>query len=299
MRGSEFAELKALTAVVELGGFGRAARHLGVSPSALSQTIRSLEARLGLTLINRTTRSLAPTDAGAALVRRVRPAFADIEAAVSAAAELRDRPAGRLRINATRVAATQYLAPLLGPFLKAHPDITLDLTVDERLVDIVAAGYDAGVRLGERLQKDMIAVPLSGDIRLLVVASPAYLAERGEPRTPEDLQDHRCINFRWPTTGQLYRWELERDGHALEVAVEGPLVTDEPEVSVQAARDGVGLALVFEAIARPMIEAGDLAAVMEDWCPPFPGFYLYFPSRRTTPALRALIDFIAEHRPRP
>jgi DNA-binding transcriptional LysR family regulator len=296
MRGSEFAELKALTAVVELGGFARAARHLGVSPSALSQTIRSLEARLGLTLINRTTRSLAPTEAGAALVRRVRPAFADIEAAVSAAAELRDRPAGRLRINATRVAATQYLAPLIGPFLKAHPDITLDLTVDERLVDIVAAGYDAGVRLGERLQKDMIAVPLSGDIRLLVVASPAYLAERGVPRTPEELQEHRCINFRWPTTGQLYRWELERDGHALEVAVEGPLVTDEPEVSVRAARDGVGLALVFEAIARPMIARGELVAVMEDWCPPFPGFYLYFPSRRTTPALRALIDFIAERR---
>jgi DNA-binding transcriptional LysR family regulator len=299
MRGSEFAELKALTAVVELGGFARAARHLGVSPSALSQTIRSLEARLGLTLINRTTRSLAPTEAGAALVRRVRPAFADIEAAVSAAAELRDRPAGRLRINATRVAATQYLAPLIGPFLKAHPDITLDLTVDERLIDIVAAGYDAGVRLGERLQKDMIAVPLSGDVRVLVLASPAYLAERGEPRTPEDLQHHRCINFRWPTTGQLYRWELERDGHALEVTVEGPLVSDEPEVSVQAARDGVGLALVFEAIARPMIARGELVAVMEDWCPPFPGFYLYFPNRRTTPALRALIDFIAEHRPRP
>jgi DNA-binding transcriptional LysR family regulator len=293
MRGSDYAELRALAAIVEHGGFARAAGALGVSASALSQTIRSLEERLGVRLLNRTTRSVAPTEAGARLLARLVPALADVEAAVAEATALRERPAGVLRINSTRLAAIHYLGPLIGPFLDAHPDITLDLVVEERLIDIVAGRFDAGVRLGERLQRDMIAVPLGGALRLVVVGAPAYFAAHPAPASPHDLRNHRCINFRTATNLDLYRWEFERDGRALNAAVEGALITNEPEVALQAAIAGVGLAFLFEDQVRPHVEAGRLVQALDDWTPPFPGFFLYYPSRRQTPPpLRAFIDFL-------
>lgn len=293
MRGSDFAELRAFASVAERGSFRSAAAHLGMSASALSQTIRNLEERLGVRLLNRTTRSVAPTEAGARLLARTIPAIADLDAAVAEVTDQRDAPSGRLRINATRVAAMHHLAPLIGPFTMAYPDIVLDITLDERLVDIVAGGFDAGVRLGERLDKDMIAVRLGGDVRMMVVAAPAYVAREGTPETPRDLRGHRCLNYRWPTSGGIYRWEFERGADKLDIAVEGPLITDEPELGLRAALDGVGIAYLFEHQVRDPIAAGRLVHLLAEWSPPFPGFYLYYPStRQMARPLRAFIDFV-------
>lgn len=295
MRGSNYAELRAFAAIVERGGFARAAAQLGMSPSALSQTIRGLEERLGVRLLNRTTRSVAPSEAGARLLARLLPALADLDAAVADVRTLSGAASGPLRINATRIAAIHLLAPLIGPFLKAYPDISLDLVVEDKLVDIVTERFDAGVRLGEMVEKDMIAVKLGGELEMLVVGSPAYFEQFGRPKTPRDLKHHRCINFRWPTSGALYRWEFERGAEKLEAAVKGPLTVTEPDIAARAAADGVGLAYLFEHQAGPLIEAGKLVRVLKDWSPPFPGFYLYHPSRRHTPApLKAFIDFIGK-----
>lgn len=295
MRGSHYAELRAFAAIVEHRGFARAAAQLGMSPSALSQTIRGLEERLGVRLLNRTTRSVAPSEAGARLLARLLPALADLDAAVADVRTLAGAASGPLRINATRIAAIHLLAPLIGPFLKAYPDISLDLVVEDKLVDIVAERFDAGVRLGEMVEKDMIAVKLGGELEMMVVGSPAYFEQFGRPKTPRDLKHHRCINFRWPTSGALYRWEFERGAEKLEAAVKGPLTVTEPDVAARAAVDGVGLAYLFEHQAGPPIEAGKLVRVLKDWSPPFPGFYLYHPSRRQTPApLKAFIDFIGK-----
>lgn len=295
MRGSDHAELRAFVAIVEHGSFARAASQLGISPSALSQMIRRLEERLGIRLLNRTTRSLAPSEAGARLLARLLPALADLDAAIAEVRSLRDTPSGLLRINATRIAAIHYLAPLIGPFHRAYPDITLDIMVEDRLVDIVANRFDAGVRLGEMVEKDMIAVKLSGELQMMVVASPAYLDRHGLPESPRDLQRYSCINFRWPTDGSLYRWELERDGEELEVAVQGPLIVNEPEVAVSAVLDGIGIAYLFDYQARDFVTAGKLVHLLKEWTPPFPGFYLYYPSRRQMPPpLRAFIDFLRQ-----
>ena len=206
MRGSEYADLRSFAAIVEQGSFARAAAHLGVSPSALSQTIRGLETRLGLRLLNRTTRSVAPTDAGTRLLERLVPAMAEFDAAVAEVKAERGRPSGRLRINAPRTAAIHVLGPMIGPFLKAYPEITLDIVTEEKLVDIVAGRFDAGIRLGEKVEQDMVAVKFSGDLEMLVVGSPDYFAQHGKPKTPRDLQSHRCITTRWPTDDSLYRW---------------------------------------------------------------------------------------------
>ncbi|CAI1603367.1 D-malate degradation protein R [Serratia ficaria] len=292
MRGSEFAELRAFAAIVEHGSFARAAAQLGMSASALSQTLRNLESRLGLRLLNRTTRSVAPTEAGAQMLARLLPAIAEIDAAVEQAVNQRQQPTGRLRLNVTRVAALHCLAPMIGPFHRQYPDITLDLNVEDRLVDIVAGGFDAGVRLHEKLPKDMVAIKLGGDLRMRVVASPDYLARHGRPQTPRELRDHRCLNCRWPTSGTLYRWEFERDGEALEVVVAGPVIVDEPEILVQAALDGVGIAYLFEHQVAAGLAEGRLLPLLEAWSPPFPGFYLYYPANRQMPRpLRAFIDF--------
>lgn len=292
MRGSDFAELRAFAAIVEHGGFARAAAHLGMSASALSQTLRNLETRLGVRLLNRTTRSVAPTEAGAQMLARLLPAMEEIDAAVAQAIARRQNPSGRLRLNVTRVAALHYLAPLIAPFHRQYPDIVLDLSIEERLVDIVAGGFDAGVRLHEKLAKDMVAVKLGGEVRMRVVASPAYLARYGRPLTPDDLRQHRCLNYRWPTNGNLYRWEFERDGVKRDIAVEGPVIVDEPEVLVRAALDGAGIAYLFEQQIVTGLADGRLLPLLDAWTPPFPGFYLYYPANRQTPRpLRAFIDF--------
>lgn len=292
MEGVHYAQLRAFGAVVERGGFARAASHLGVSPSALSQTIRRLEDRLGVRLLNRTTRSVAPSAAGADLLARIGPLMSSLDLAVNRTVAGAGSAAGPLRINSMRLAAIDVLAPRISDFLSLHPGIVLDLVVEDRLVDIVGGGFDGGVRLGERLQKDMIAVPLSGPLRMRVVGSPGYLAQKGYPGHPADLVDHACINFRNPTEQSLYRWEFERGAENLNVSVDGALVANDPEVVMHAAEGGCGLAYLFEHQVRQAIDAGRLVSLLDDWTPPFPGFFLYHPGRRQMPpALRAFIDF--------
>ncbi|QQP95587.1 LysR family transcriptional regulator [Lysobacter enzymogenes] len=299
MRGSDYAELRAFAAIAEHGSFVRAAAHLGLSPSALSQTIRTLEERLGVRLLNRTTRSVAPSEAGARLLAKLRPALDDLDAAVAQVRDERDTPAGLLRINASRIAAVQHIAPLLGEFHARYPDIVVDLVTDDRLVDIVAGRFDAGVRLGEMVEQDMVTVRLGGDAEMMVVGAPEYLQRNGVPRDPRELRKHRCVNFRWPTDGSLYHWEFERAAangpEKLEAAVEGPLIVTEPEVALRAVLDGIGLAYLFDFHVREALAAGRLQRVLAEWTPAFPGFYLYYPSRRQMPApLRAFVDFVHE-----
>lgn len=291
MRPSDYAELRAFAAVVRHGSFTRAARHLGVSPSALSQTVRHLEERLGLRLLQRTTRSVAPTEAGQRLAARLLPALDDLDAVGEAAASPEGAPTGRLRLNAGRFAARHILAPLLAPFLRLHPGISLELVVEDAFVDIVARGFDAGIRLGEALEADMIAVPLGPPLRMAVVASPDYLARHGPPERPADLARHQAIGLSY-SDGSPYRWELEQGEAALRVAVQGPLLCNDPQVRLAAAKGGLGLTYCFEAEAAEDLAAGTLLRVLPDWTPPFPGCYLYHPSRRhMAPPLRAFIDF--------
>jgi len=292
MRGSEFAELNAFAAVAEHRSFARAAAYLRVSPSALSQTIRGLEERLGVRLLNRTTRSVAPSEAGTRLLARLAPVLSELDSAVADVNTFRKRPAGVVRINTARFAAVRLLAPILGRFHEMYPDVVLDLVVDDTLTDIVEARFDAGIRLGERLAKDMVAVKLGGELTTNVVASPGYLARYGTPKTPRDLHKHRCINMRIPTHGAMYRWEFERGKKSFEIAVEGPLILDDWELSAQAASDGVGIAYLIDAQATPWLESGKLTRILEPWSPSFSGFYLYYPSRKQAPpALRAFVDF--------
>ena len=298
MRGSEFAELTAFVAVAEHKSFSRAAGHLRVSPSALSQTIRQLEERLGARLLNRTTRSVALSKAGERLLARVLPSMSELDAAVAEVRESRGVPSGSLRINAPRIAALQYIAPLFGRFHAAYPDIVLEVVVEDALSDIVAGRFDAGVRLGESLAKDMVAVKLGGELEMAAVGSPDYFARHGVPKTPRELHRHRCLNWRWPTDGSIYRWEFEKDGRAIEVAVDGPLIVNDSGLYLRGALDGVGLAYMVDDEVRPWIEAGRLKRVLKDWSPRFPGFHLYYPSRRQVPApLRAFIEFLRSASP--
>ena len=293
MRGAEYADLASFVAVAQALSFRRASTRLGLSPSALSHAIRGLEARMGAKLLNRTTRSVSLTDAGRALFDRLRPAFADIAGAVEAVGAYRDKPSGTVRLNLPRLAAHRVLAPAFGRFAHAFPDVRLDVTVDDDLTDIVAGGFDAGVRPGERLQRDMVAVRITPDLRTAVVGSPGYLACRPVPRKPEDLQDHACINYRWSRSGVLYRWPFEREGERFDAQVEGPLTLNDTDLIQAAALDGVGLACLLEDRVAPDVAAGRLVRVLEDFSPAFPGFFLYYAGRRQTPpALRALIDFL-------
>lgn len=293
MRGSDYAELRAFAAVVEHGSFVRAAAHLGISASTLSQIVRRLEERLGTRLLNRTTRSVALSQAGARLIERLVPAIAELESSVTELAESARAPSGLVRINSSRVAAVTYLAPLLGPFLVAHPTVRLDIVTDDRLVDIVAEGFDAGIRLGEKLHRDMIALPLSGDLDMMVVASPDYLARQGRPERPHDLLGHRCLTYRRPSDDSVYRWEFERGRERVEVNVTGPILVDEPEMGTQMAVAGAGIAYQFAHQVQSHVDQGRLVPLLVDWTPAFPGFYLYFPSRRLiAPALRAFVDYV-------
>lgn len=294
MRGSDFAELQALSAVARAGSFSAAAAGLGMSRSALSQTVRKLEDRLGVLLLNRTTRSVSPTEAGAALLRNFDPAAAEIEAAVQTAQEAGGRVAGRLCIHAQRLAYETILAPALRAFLDAHPAVVLDVKIDDAVIDITAGGFDAGLRLGELLDQDMIAVRLGSDLRQVAVASPDYLARHGVPQVPRDLASHRCLAFRWPGRDAIYDWEFaEAGGGWFSLAVTGPLVLSEQRATVEAAVEGVGIAFWAESAVRPLVDAGRLVVLLERWAAPFPGFSLYYPrQRQRSPALRALIEHL-------
>jgi len=295
MRGTDFANLNAFAAVAEHRSFVRAAAHLGITPSALSQTIRQLEERLGVRLLNRTTRSVAPTTAGERLYQRLRPAVDELDAAVAEAASTRERPAGMLRINAPRTAAIRLIAPRLGRFHRDNPGVILDVTVDDTLTDIVAGRFDAGIRLGELLEKDMIAVRLTGELEMIAVASPDYLARHGTPETPDELHNHACLNWRWPTDGSLYRWEFEEDGREFEIAVQGPIIANDIEVVLQAALQGLGIAYASHEWMEGWLKEGKLVRVLKRYSPKFPGVYLYHPSRRQQPpALRAFIDCLLD-----
>ncbi|WP_439496436.1 LysR family transcriptional regulator [Bosea sp. (in: a-proteobacteria)] len=293
MAQPNFNDLAAFAMVARERSFTKAGAKLGVSQSALSQTIKGLEERLKLRLLTRTTRSVAPTEAGLRLLETVGPRFEEIEAEIAALGELRGKPAGTIRITAGEHAAISALQPALRRFLPDHPDIKVEIIVDYGLVDIVAAGYDAGVRLGEQLAKDMIAVRIGPEMRMAVIGSPAYFKRYGVPETPQDLTSHNCIASRLPTYGGLFPWGLEKDGREVKVRGEGQLVFNSLALRLNSALDGLGLTYIPEDQAIPHIRAGRLMRVLEDWCPPFPGYHLYYPSRRHfSPALSVLVDVL-------
>src|SRR3954447_6256974 len=290
MLPDDLSALSAFLAVAEERSFTRAAKRLGVSPSAMSHAMRGLEDHIGVRLLSRTTRSVAPTQAGEQLLGRLRPALTDIQEALDQIAGFRDRPAGRVRLLVPRLAASAVLGPKLAQFARDFPDVVLDVTADDSRMDIVAAGFDAGIHYGEYIQKDMIAVRVSKDQRAAIVAAPAYFKTHPKPKSPRDLLSHRCINFRHGSAG-IYRWEFDKGKKSLSVAVNGPLIVDDVELLVRAAIDGIGLAFMSEDQAAPDLTSGALVRVLEDWCQPFPGFFLYYPSRRQQPAaLSALIN---------
>ena len=284
-------DLLAFLAVARERSFTRAAAQLGVSQSALSHTIAGLEKRLGLRLLTRTTRSVAATEAGERLLARVGPRLDEIEAELAALSALRDRPAGTIRLTAGEDAAYSVLWPALDRFLPAYPDIRVELIVDYGLIDIVAERYDAGIRIGEQVAKDMIAIRIGPDIRMAVVGAPSYFAGHAPPLTPQELTGHDCVTIRLPTYGGLYAWEFEKDGHALKVRVEGQFVFNTIALRLNAALAGHGLAYLPEDQVRDAVAEGRLVRALEDWCPPFAGYHLYYPSRRQpTPAFALLVD---------
>ena len=284
-------DLLAFLAVAKERSFTKAAAQLGVSQSALSHTIRGLEERLGLRLLSRTTRRVAPTAAGERLVRTVGPRFDEIDAELAALSELREKPAGTIRITAGEHSAETIVWPALAKVLPRYPDINVELTIDQGLTDIVAERYDAGVRLGEQVAKDMVAVRVGADMRMAVVGAPSYFARRSKPKKPQDLTAHDCINLRLPTYGGLYAWEFEKNGRELKVRVEGRLVFNGNAMILKAALAGLGLAYLAEDRVRVHLANGRLVRVLADWCPPFSGYHLYYPSRRQpTPAFALLLD---------
>ena len=290
MQRGNLNDFPSFLAVAREKSFTRAAAKLGVSQSTLSHTIRELEARLGVRLLARTTRSVALTDAGERLFRTVAPRLDEIDAEVAALSDLRDKPAGLIRITAGEHSAQAVLWPALARLLPAYPDITVEVVVDYGLTNIVAERYDAGVRLGEQVARDMIAVRIGPDMRMAVVGSPAYFARHPRPRTPQELTAHRCINLRLPTYGGIYAWEFEKGGRELKVRVEGPLVFNTLALRLNAALAGVGLAYLPEDQVRALVKDGTLVRVLADWCPAFSGYHLYYPSRRQpTPAFTLLV----------
>jgi len=291
MPRDNLSDLLAFLAVARERSFTKAAAKLGVSQSALSHTIRGLEAKLGLRLLTRTTRSVSPTEAGERLLLTIGPRFEEIEAELAALTALREKPAGTIRINTGEHAANAILWPVLLKFLPRYPDIKVEITVDNGLTDIAAERYDAGVRLGEQVAKDMIAVRIGPDMRMAVVGAPTYFAQRSPPKTPRDLTDHNCINLRLPTYGGLYAWEFEKGERELKVRVDGQLVFNDLNQRLNAAMAGLGLTYLPEDVAQPHLASGRLQRALEDWCPPFPGYHLYYPSRRqTSPAFSLLVD---------
>jgi DNA-binding transcriptional LysR family regulator len=294
MRGPELAEMNALVAVAELRSFARAGLQLGISRSRLSEMIRGLEDRLGVRLLNRTTRSVSPTAAGERLLARLRPLLGEFASVLDSINAFRDKPAGPLRVSVLPPAADLILAPLVSPFLAKYPEIDLEISVDAALTDIVAGRFDAGIRVGERVERDMIAVRI-GEIRGMVVAAPDYLEQHPRPTTPQDLRTHNCIRFRYPN-GMLVPWIFEKDGRRLEVAVEGHLTVNDAELAVRAALDGAGVLYMARGYVAPEIKTGRLISLLEKWRPRSVPIFLYHPSgRRMAAPLQAFIQFLREN----
>ena len=290
----DLAVLRALSAIVAHRSFRKAADALALSPSTLSHMMRMLEQQLGVRLLNRTTRSVAPTEAGERLVTRLAPLLRELDLALEEVNAFRERPSGLLRINASEAAARQLLWSVVPAFLARYPDMALDLVTDGKLVDIVAGGFDAGIRLGEAVPQDMIGVRLGGEMRFLAVAAPAYLAAHPAPATPDDLRRHRCIRMRMPS-GKSYRWEFARHGQELVIEPPGALTLDHPELMAEAAVQGLGIAYVPDSVARPYLARAELVCVLADWCPWIPGLFIYYPGHRNVPlGLKALIELVRE-----
>jgi len=291
MPQENFNDLVAFVMVAREESFTKAAVKLGVSQSALSQTVRGLEERLGLRLLTRTTRRVSPTAAGERLLRIAGPRFEEIQAELAALAEMRDKPAGTVRITSGEHAAISVLAPALEKFLPDNPDVNVEITVDYGLTDIVAERYDAGVRLGEQLAKDMIAIRIGPEMRMAVVGAPSYFRQNPWPDVPQDLTRHNCIQIRMPTHGNILSWEFEKDGHELKVRVEGQLVFNNIAMRLDAVKRGLGLAYMPEDLVAEEIARGEVVRVLEDWCAPFPGYHLYYPNRRhTSPAFALVVE---------
>ncbi|QOZ77913.1 LysR family transcriptional regulator [Bradyrhizobium sp. CCBAU 53351] len=291
MARDNIGDLTTFLAVARERSFTKAAAQLRLSPSSLSHTIRGMEERLGVRLLTRTTRSVSLTDAGERLVQTVGPHFEEIDAALSALTELRDKPAGSVRITAGEHAAVAVIWPAVEMLLPDYPDIQVEIVIDHGFTDIVAERFDAGVRLGEEVDKDMIAVPIGPEMRMAVIGTPSYFSRHPKPLTPQDLTAHRCINIRLPTFGGFHAWEFEKDGRELRVRVDGPLAFNGSRLALMAARSGAGLAYLFEDHVREDITNGSLIRVLSDWCPPFSGYHLYYPSRRQlSPAFAVLAD---------
>lgn len=291
MKKADLNGLSVFLTIAQERSFRRAAVKLGVTPSTLSHTMRELEAQIGIRLLNRTTRNVSPTEAGEHLLRRLDPVFTDVAAALDSLNAFRDKPHGVVRINAPRVAIDLVLAPRFAELARDYPGITLEIVAEEGFIDIVQGGFDAGIRLGEALSAGMRHVRVSADQRLAIVATPAYLRQHGVPTTPHDLRQHRCIGWRKVSTGERWQWEFERAGQTMAVAVDGPLVLDDGNLMVRAALDHVGLAFALEGQVLEHIATGRLVRLLEDWCQPFAGLYLYYPNRRNhSAALATIID---------
>lgn len=297
MKLNQLDGLIAFWKVAEHSGFTAAAADLAVSPSALSQAIRQLETRLGVRLLNRTTRSVSLTEAGRAYLARVGPALGQVIEAGDELNVLQGKPSGTLRLNAARISIALVLRPLLEGFLRANPLVQLELTNDEGFVDIVERGFDAGIRFGESIHRDMVAIPIGGPAAVAVVASPEYLQRVPAPRHPDDLVHHNCVRLRFATTGAIYKWEFDVGDRLVDYEVGGNLILSDTTFSLDAALDGIGLAYTFEQLARPYIRAKHLKRVLTAFSPTFPGFYLYYPSRHDQPSkLKALIEYIGRHK---
>jgi DNA-binding transcriptional LysR family regulator len=293
MDREDWGSLAAFAIVAEERSFTKAAARLGVSPSALSHTMRRLEERLRIQLLARSTRNVSTTEAGERLLARLQPAIAEISGAVEDLGRLLERPSGHVRITTSKAAARLVISPVLPAFAERYPDIVVEVLVESGLTNIVERRIDAGIRLGESLEKDFVAVPVSGPLRMAAVGAPSYFARTPPPKHPRDLGNHRCINLRFTSAGTIYKWEFEQGRQSLEVAVEGPLVFDDADLAIDAALAGVGIAFVLESHAIPLVDSRALVRVLEDWCEPFPGFFLYYPGRRqVSPALAAFIEAI-------
>jgi len=293
MDRGDLADLTAFVAVADQRSFRAAASQLGVTPSALSHSMRQLEERLGVRLLHRTTRSVSATDAGLRLLDRLRPAISQISDALEDLNQERQRPLGRLRIYAVHLAGAAVLAPIWGRFLSTYPEVQLEIALGEAPIDIVAKGFDAGIGPRDRVPTDMIAVRVTGPMKIAVVGAPAYFARRRRPRRPEDLSRHSCVQYRRATDGNVFVWPFERKRKAQRISVDGPVMVDDPELAVRAAVDGLGVAYTIEALAEPFLRSGQLVRILEDWSPSIEGLFLYYPGHRQVPAtLRALIDMI-------
>jgi DNA-binding transcriptional LysR family regulator len=291
MKRDELGDLIAFLTVAEERSFTRAAAQLGTSQSSLSHTVRRIEERMGVRLLTRTTRNVVPTEAGEQLMETLRPAFNDIRSRIDALSAMRQSPGGTIRITSSRHAAETILMPAAKRLMAEYRDVNIEISIDQRFVDLVAERYDAGVRLGESIEKDMIAVAIGPELRMMVAGSPGYFERNPKPQTPHDLTQHNCINLRLPTLGGLYTWEFERDGRPLNVRVTGQFICNDVPMIIDAALDGLGLACLPDDHLGPLVDEGRLVPVLQDWSAPFPGYHLYYPSRRlASPAFALLVD---------